>query len=81
MIWPVGIYTAIILMMVLNAIDLPLTRPILFAMIGAIMFAISDMFVARDRFVNRDAKNAIAITPLYFGAQALLALSTHISGA
>lgn len=81
MIWPVGIYTAIILLMVLNAMDLPLTRPLIFAMIGAVMFAVSDMFVGRDRFVNRDPKNAIAITPLYFGAQALFALSTQLLGA
>jgi len=76
--WPVGIYTAIILLMVLNAMDLPLSRPLVFAMIGAGMFAVSDMFVARDRFVTRDPLNALAITPLYFGAQALFALSTAI---
>lgn len=78
MIWPVRIYTAIILFMVLNAIDLPASPPLLFAMIGAGMFAVSDMFVARDRFVAREPLNALAITPLYFGAQALFALSTQV---
>ncbi len=81
MIWSVGVYTMIILLMVLNAIDLPLTRPLIFAMMGAVMFAASDMFVARDRFVKPDPKNALAITPLYFGAQALFALSTVSGGA
>ncbi|WP_409432735.1 lysoplasmalogenase [Litorimonas sp. RW-G-Af-16] len=73
--WPVIIYSGIIMFMVLNAVDLPLTLPLVFAMIAAIMFAVSDMFVARDRFVKRDPVNALAITPLYFGAQALFALS------
>jgi len=72
MAWPVGIYTTIILFMVLNAIDLPLTQPLVFAMTGAIMFAVSDMFVARDRFVKRDPKNALAITPLYYSRLAPL---------
>jgi uncharacterized membrane protein YhhN len=81
MIWPVGIYTMIILLMVLNAIDLPLSRPLVFAMMGAVMFAVSDMFVARDRFAKPNPKNALAITPLYFGAQALFALSTVSGGA
>lgn len=48
------------------------------APLAAIMFAISDMFVARDRFVKYNPKNALAITPLYFGAQALFAFSTYL---
>jgi len=48
------------------------------APLGAIMFAISDMFVAKDRFVKPSPKNALAITPLYFGAQALFAFSTSL---
>ena len=46
--------------------------------IAAIMFAVSDMFVARDRFIKPSPKNALLITPLYFGAQALFALSLSI---
>jgi uncharacterized membrane protein YhhN len=45
---------------------------------AAILFAVSDIFVAQDRFVKRSPKNALAITPLYFGAQALFALSVSI---
>jgi hypothetical protein len=39
------------------------------------MFAISDMAVARDRFVTQTPANAFVITPLYFGAQLLFAVS------
>lgn len=73
---PVTIYVFIILIMVINALRLPADGPLLLAMVGAVMFAVSDIFVARDRFVSPSPKNALAITPLYFGAQALIALST-----
>lgn len=75
---PVAIYFFIILIMVINALRLPAQGPLLLAMIGAVMFAVSDVFVGRDRFVKPDPKNALAITPLYFGAQALIALSTQV---
>lgn len=42
---------------------------------AALMFAVSDLFVARDRFVKETPLNALAITPLYFAAQVLFALS------
>ncbi|MEP4052639.1 MAG: lysoplasmalogenase [Litorimonas sp.] len=74
---PVAIYFFIILIMVINALRLPAHGPLLLAMIGAVLFAVSDVFVGRDRFVRPDPKNALAITPLYFGAQALIALSTQ----
>lgn len=74
---PVTFYVFIILIMVSNALRLPAQGPLLLAMIGAVLFAVSDVFVGRDRFVSPDPKNALAITPLYFGAQALIALSTQ----
>lgn len=73
----VRFYFFIIMIMVINALQLPTEGPLLLAMIGALMFATSDVFVGRDRFVSHHPKNALAITPLYFGAQALIALSTH----
>ena len=76
---PVTIYFLIILIMVLNALRLPPYGALLYAMIGAVMFAVSDVFVGRDRFVTRDPINALAITPLYFGAQALIAISTKFA--
>lgn len=74
----VPIYVFIILLMVINALALPLRGPLRLAMIGGVMFAVSDIFVARDRFVTPTPLNALAITPLYFGAQALIALSTAV---
>ena len=73
----VVIYFIIILIMVIHALRLPTHGSLVLAMIGAVMFAVSDVFVGRDRFVSTNPKNALVITPLYFGAQALIALSTQ----
>ena len=70
----VGIYALIIGMMVIYAVGSGRLIPAL----AGVMFAASDIFVARDRFVKAEPINALAITPLYFGAQALFALSTQI---
>jgi len=75
MVIPVAIYSIIIIAMVVFAFK----SPIMIIPIAALMFAISDMFVARDRFVKDEGLNALAITPLYFGAQALFALSTSLA--
>jgi len=74
----VALYTAIILVMVLFAINIDMLGWRVLVPLAAMMFAISDAFVARDRFVKPGPKNALAITPLYFGAQALFAFSTSI---
>ena len=71
---PVALYSLIIIAMVVRSFGVPM----IIVPIAAAMFAVSDMFVARDRFVEDDPKNALAITPLYFGAQALFALSAAI---
>jgi uncharacterized membrane protein YhhN len=44
-------------------------------LIGAVLFYVSDLFVARDRFVNPEFLNRLIGLPLYYGAQFLLALS------
>jgi len=46
--------------------------------IAALAFAVSDYFVGMDRFIAPKKHWALAITPLYFGAQALFALSTQV---
>jgi len=46
--------------------------------IAALAFASSDYFVGMDRFIDPKKIWALAITPLYFGAQALFALSVSI---
>lgn len=43
--------------------------------VGAIMFYLSDLFVARDRFVSPGFDNSLYGLPLYYGAQLLLAYS------
>ncbi len=47
--------------------------------LGALLFSISDVAVARDRFVTASFRNALWGLPLYFAAQLLLA-STAASG-
>jgi len=42
---------------------------------GVLLFALSDVFVARDRFVKAEAINAKLGLPIYFAAQLLLASS------
>jgi uncharacterized membrane protein YhhN len=48
-------------------------RMMIFA--GACCFYISDIFVARDRFVKKEAFNRFIGLPLYYGGQFLLAFS------
>ena len=43
---------------------------------GALAFYLSDLFVARDRFVNTGIRNRYAGLPLYYAGQFLLAYST-----
>jgi len=46
--------------------------------IGAVIFAVSDIFVARDRFVSRSVANRLCGLPLYYAAQLIFALSTQV---
>lgn len=78
---PVIIYSAIIGVMVTLALGSFISAPYLLPMIAAVaavMFAVSDIYVARDRFVIHEPKNARRITPLYFGAQLLFAILASI---
>ena len=68
---PACIYAGIIALVILFAIS----TGHLMIIIAAFLFAISDYFVGRDRFIIQKPWHAFAITPLYFGAQALFALS------
>lgn len=42
-------------------------------LVGAVTFAVSDILVARNRFVKPEPMNRLAGLPLYFGAQLFLA--------
>lgn len=46
--------------------------------IGATLFWISDIGIARDRFVAREIRNRVVGLPLYYAAQVLLALTTAV---
>ena len=47
---------------------------------GAALFYLSDLCVARDRFVRPGLPNRLVGLPLYYGAQALLATALASTG-
>lgn len=69
---PVRGYMAVIACMVAAAVSI--SEPVI--AIGAIAFALSDLSVASDRFVQPRLLNLLWGLPLYYFAQVLLALST-----
>ncbi len=73
----VAIYTVLISVMVFISAQ-KLNSPYWSVSLAAFLFAVSDFFVARDRFIKLDSKNAFVITPFYFGAQALFASSVGL---
>ena len=48
--------------------------------VGALLFYLSDLFVARDRFIKQDPLNRYIGLPLYYGGQFLLAFSVGLVG-
>ncbi len=68
---PVLAYAAVISLMLLFA--LATGRPE--ARLGALLFYLSDLFVARERFVRSEVLNPLLGLPLYYVGQYLLALS------
>ena len=72
---PVTVYVIIISVMVATAFATHAGTPNLSIPVGAVLFAASDLFVARQRFVTRSVVNRVVGLPLYFAAQILFALS------
>lgn len=70
---PVLVYTAVISAMLL--LGLGTANPLV--PWGALLFYLSDLSVARDRFVRPGLANRIVGLPMYYAAQVLLALSTR----
>ena len=71
---PVIAYVIAIAVMVVTAAGTVADRgPGLLA--AAAVFAASDVFVARERFVHSTVANRLLGLPLYYGAQLVLALS------
>lgn len=76
--WPVAAYSAIIALMVAASFSAaPDGRQMVFglASAGAVLFAISDLAVARDQFVEQNFFNRLWGLPLYYLAQMLIASS------
>ncbi len=75
----VRIYIVVITLMFAAAIGSHAESPALTIAVGAGFFWVSDLFVARDRFIQAGFINRLLGLPLYFVAQLLLALSVAIS--
>ena len=73
----VSYLAAISLMVVLASGTMAAVGPQL--LIGAVMFTVSDIFVARERFVSPSVVNRLWGLPLYYAAQLIFALSTQAS--
>ncbi len=75
---PVVLYVIAIVLMTMGAFSvrnvggLPAPERDLLAL-GAVLFFLSDLAVARERFVTRDFKNKLYGLPAYFAAQLLIA--------
>ncbi|HOI73721.1 MAG TPA: lysoplasmalogenase [Syntrophales bacterium] len=78
---PVAAYIAVISVMVAGAStlagesELPVDGRVL-ALTGAVLFYLSDVFVARQRFVKPEFLNRLIGLPLYYAGQFLIAFST-----
>lgn len=75
MIVPVYAYMVVITLMVALAAGAVGKGGTRLMLAGAVMFYVSDIFVARGQFVTKDIYNGLVGLPLYFGGQLLLAAS------
>ena len=78
--WPVVAYMLVISLMLIGALGVFVSgglRPSgqWMVMVGAFLFYISDLFVARQRFVTESFLNRAAGLPLYYTGQFLIAFS------
>lgn len=71
--WPVRAYVAVILLMCVTAAGHAAATGRWAVLAGALLFALSDLAVARDRFVHASFANKLWGWPTYFGAQLMLA--------
>jgi uncharacterized membrane protein YhhN len=75
---PVRAYMAVITAMVACAMGTVVAHGGLAVLIGALAFYLSDLSVARDRFVSPGFDNKLWGWPLYFGAQLVLAATVAL---
>ena len=81
MLVPVFVYMIIITVMVISAASLMENDHLGFtgrmlAFSGAVLFYVSDIFVARHRFIKKEYVNRLAGLPLYYAGQFMIAYST-----
>lgn len=70
---PVDAYVLVITVMVALSLGCSAAGATPWIAVGAIMFYLSDLAVARDRFVRSEPANRLWGLPLYYGAQLVLA--------
>jgi uncharacterized membrane protein YhhN len=80
---PVLLYIVVIIVMLSEAwsvfIDSGLTMSGRIMVVGgALLFYISDLFVARDRFIKKEFFNRFIGLPLYYAGQFILAFSVGV---
>ena len=74
--WPVVAYVVVISAMLVTAFGAAGAGARFIIPVAASAFFVSDLFVARDRFVHPGLANRLWGLPLYYGAQLLIAWST-----
>lgn len=83
MLVPVMVYVTVISLMLIGALAVFNSSTITpggrtLVMVGAVLFYLSDLFVARNRFVKKEYVNRLVGLPLYYTGQYLLALSVNL---
>jgi len=83
MLGPVFVYMIVITVMVIGAASLTENDHLSFAgralaFSGAVLFYVSDIFVARHRFIRKEYVNRLAGLPLYYAGQFMIAYSTIV---
>lgn len=74
---PVAAYVVVITLMVAIAAGALVGAGAWLVGVGALLFYVSDLAVARHRFVRPEAMNRLVGLPLYYAAQVLFALSVR----
>jgi uncharacterized membrane protein YhhN len=78
MVLPVAVYIAVITIMVATGVGAFWPQRAWLILCGAVLFYISDGFVARDQFVRPGFMNKVGCLPNYYLAQLLLAASVFV---
>jgi len=83
MLGPVIVYIGVISLMLIGALAVFNSASVAYRgrwliLTGALLFYLSDLFVARNRFVRKEYVNRLIGLPLYYTGQYLLALSANL---